>query len=81
MIETTSIGKKLKITGLLTAAISLSLGILFAFTFGRSCAFLGSLIIGVCFLAFIAGGVLSVSGFVIEKRSRRSGSENQLHSA
>ena len=81
MNETISIGNKLNIAGLMTTAISLLLGILFAFTFGMSCAFLGSLIIGFCFLASIAGVALFVSGLVMEKRSRRSGSENQLHSA
>jgi hypothetical protein len=81
MTETSSIGKKLKISGLLTAATSLLLGVLFAVTIGKSCGFLGSLVIVLCFLVSVVGGILFFSGLIVEKRSRRSDSENQLNSA
>ena len=79
MTETSS-GGKMKITGLLTAVISLLIGVVFAVTIGRSCGFLGSLIIVVCFMASLVGGVLFVSGIIIEKRSHKSNSKNQVNS-
>ena len=81
MTETSSIGKKLKISGLLTAVTSLLLGVLFAVTIGKSCGFLGSLVIVLCFLVCVAGGIVFFSGLIIEKRSHKSDSENQLNSA
>jgi len=81
MTETISIGKKLRIAGLLIAIIGLLIGVLFAITIGKSCGFLGGLIIVFSFLVSFAGGVLFVSGLFIEKRSRRSNTQNQLNSA
>lgn len=81
MTESSSIGRKLKVSGLVTAVTSLLIGLLFAVTIGKSCGFLGSLVIVFCFLVSVAGGILYFSGLVIEKRSHRSNSENQLNSA
>ena len=81
MTEKNTIGRRLRTAGLLTAVIGLAIGILFAVTIGKSCGFLGSLVIVFCFLVSLAGGVIFASGLIVEKRSQKANSENQLNSS